>query len=96
MAIESHLPSRENPSPTQSQSDATSAPQSANGHVEARETDTDNANKEIAKPATTITDQNGAPIDAPDEEAIPTPEAEPDPELDVSGGKPKTDIGTGY
>jgi hypothetical protein len=104
MAIESQLPSRQNPSPAQSQGDATSAPQTAPGHFEARETDTDVPNKEIAKPAISGTGQNGKP--APETEpAKPTPEAEPDPELDIADddnktdGKKterKTDVGSGY
>lgn len=49
MAIESHLPSRENPSPGQSKGDATVRP-ARGDHVENRETDTDSPNKEIAKP----------------------------------------------
>lgn len=49
MAIESKLPSRENPSPAQSRGEATNRP-ARGDHVEARETSTDNANKEIAKP----------------------------------------------
>ena len=91
MAIESHLPSRENPSPAQSQGDATTAPQTAAGNFEARETDTDIPNKEIAKPATTVTAQNGKPVSENDP-PIPTPEAEPDPELDLTdkGGETKT------
>ncbi|AKN64251.1 hypothetical protein G5B88_02805 [Herbaspirillum seropedicae] len=49
MAIESKLPTRANPSPAQSSSDAT-ARQARSDHVENRETSTDHANKEIAKP----------------------------------------------
>jgi hypothetical protein len=95
MAIESHLPSRENPSPAQSQSDATSVPQTAPGHFEARETDTDTPNKEIAKPAMIVTGQDGKPVPEKDP-PIPTPEAEPDPELDVSDSDSKTNVGSGY
>lgn len=49
MAIESKLPTRANPSPAQSSGDATNRA-ARSDHVEARETSTDNANKEIAKP----------------------------------------------
>lgn len=49
MSIESKIPSRENPSPAQSASDATGKHQRGE-HFEARETDTDSPNKEIAKP----------------------------------------------
>lgn len=49
MAIESKIPSRENPSPAQSASDATGKP-TRGERFEARETDTDSPNKEIAKP----------------------------------------------
>ncbi|WP_413458901.1 hypothetical protein [Herbaspirillum huttiense] len=49
MAIESKLPTRANPSPGQSSGDATSRA-ARSDHVEARETSTDTANKEIAKP----------------------------------------------
>ncbi|RAM65574.1 hypothetical protein RB25_23160 [Herbaspirillum rubrisubalbicans] len=49
MAIESKLPSRANPSPAQSSGQATNQP-ARRDHVEARETSTDQPNKEIAKP----------------------------------------------
>jgi hypothetical protein len=104
MAIESHLPSRENPSPAQSRRDATTAPKTAPGHFEARETDTDVPNKEIAKPATTVTGQDGKPL--PEEPPLRSPEKEPDPELEIPGGEDKdkdddktndkTNVGSGY
>lgn len=53
MSIESKLPTRANPSPAQSSGQATSQP-ARSDHVEARETSTDNANKEIAKPEVDI------------------------------------------
>lgn len=49
MSIESKLPSRENPGPGQSRSDATLKPPKGE-HIENRETDTDTPNKEIVKP----------------------------------------------
>jgi hypothetical protein len=67
MTIESKLPSRVNPSPAQSDSDATAHPTGQSDHIEARETDTDVPNKEIAKPAITVTDQNGVPVPNPEE-----------------------------
>lgn len=95
MAIESHLPSRENPSPAQSQGDATTTPQTAPGHFEARETDTDVPNKEIAKPAITVTGQDGKPVPEP-EAPIRSPQKEPDPELEIPGDDGKTNVGSGY
>ncbi|RXZ36958.1 hypothetical protein D9O50_11025 [Oxalobacteraceae bacterium CAVE-383] len=67
MAIEDKLPTRENPSPAQSASDATTKPPANENRVEARETDTDVPNKEIAKPEMTVTDKDGVPVPNPDE-----------------------------
>ncbi|EJM95646.1 hypothetical protein [Herbaspirillum sp. YR522] len=50
MAIEDRVPTRANPSPAQSAGDATSRQPWRSDHIESRETDTDVANKEIAKP----------------------------------------------
>ncbi|MCW5297941.1 hypothetical protein [Herbaspirillum lusitanum] len=51
MSIEKRLPSRENISPAQGAGDATVRPGSSpTGAIENRETSTDTANKEIAKP----------------------------------------------
>jgi hypothetical protein len=51
MSIEKRLPSRENSSPAQGAGDATIRPGSSpTGAIENRETSTDTANKEIAKP----------------------------------------------
>ncbi len=52
MSIESKLATRENETPAQSAFDAT-VKKPRNGNVENRETDTDSANKEIAKPLET-------------------------------------------
>ena len=53
MTIESKIPSRENPSPAQSALDAIGKPIRGE-RFEARETDTDNPNQEIAKPESDV------------------------------------------
>lgn len=50
MAIEDRVSTRANPSPAQSAGDATTRQPWRSDHIENRETDTDVANKEIAKP----------------------------------------------
>lgn len=62
MSIEKNLPSRENPSPAQSAADATVRSNvSPSGGIENRETSTDSANKEIAKPEQTIPSAGARP-----------------------------------
>ena len=67
MAIETNIPSRENPGSAQGSSDAITRPSNTN-RIEAKETDTDVPDKETKKPASTVTGDDGVPVPNPDEE----------------------------